>query len=172
MEPRTAPFRSTIASALLLAIPCLALGATSPSIPPAQEAVELTAWLHVEDLTMADVTVQVEVNGITQTAHANENGRVTVMLPADAEAVLRFEKPGHLAKEVVVDTHNVREGDFGQRRTRKLSIAVILHLERHMAGLTYAGPVGTLNFEQGGGCLAVEHDRRTVPAKRQATMTF
>ncbi len=153
----------------------LAMGVTRaiapPSAPPAAESVELTAWLHVEGLTMEDVVVTVLVNGETRTAGASENGRVDLVLPADAEALVRFEKPGHLPKEVVVDTRYAQDGDHG-KRTRHVKFAVIMQLERHMAGLTYPGPGGTLSLDAGGGCLAVAHDRNVVPARRNVPMVF
>lgn len=145
--------------------------ATPPSAPPISEAVVLTGWLHVEDYTMADVVVTVDVNGVATTSTVKENGRFDLVLPADAEAVVRFEKPGHLPKEVVVDTRHARAGDFGQR-TRHVKFAVIMQLERHMAGLTYPGPVGTIGFDPQGGCTAISHDRRTVKAKRNVPMVF
>ena len=131
----------------------------------------VTGWLHVEDLTMADVVLKVEVNGTTELATVSENGRFTVTLPAETEAILRFEKPGHLPKEVVVDTHNAQDGEPGQH-TRRVKFAVIMHLVRHMGGQRYAGPVGSLGFDDGGGCLAVSHDQKLVPVQRQALMVF
>jgi hypothetical protein len=41
-----------------------------------------------------------------------------------------------------------------------------------MAGFRYQGPVGSIGFDQGGGCLAIARDRKLVPARRQATMVF
>lgn len=170
------PHKAALAATLLLNI-TMAIAATPPSTPPAasaaaaEEAVELTGWLHVEDYTMADVVVSYEVNGVAQTATVNENGRLNLTLPANTEVTLRFEKPEHLPKEVVVDTRYVRDGRFGGR-TRKVSFAVIMELERRMGGLTYQGPVGSLGFEQGGGCVAVEHTQKLVPAKRNVPMVF
>jgi hypothetical protein len=149
----------------------IALAGAPPSGPSAEEAVVLTGWLHVEDHTMADVTLEVVVNGTMHTAHVSENGRFTVSLPADAEATLRFEKPGHLSKEVLVDTRHSQDGPFNQR-TRRLKFAVVMQLERYMAGWAYTGPVGSIGFETGGGCLAVAHDRGLVPATRNAPMVF
>ncbi len=145
--------------------------ATPPGAPPADEAVVLTGWLHVEDYTMADVVLEVHVNGAVRTASVSETGRFTLSLPADVEAILRFEKPGHLSKEVVVDTRHVRDGSFDQR-VRRLKFAVIMQLERHMGNWTYNGPVGSIGFEQGGGCVAVQHDRSLVPADRHKPMVF
>ena len=157
--------------ALLMLITGSTVQAGTPAGPKVLDAVVLTAWLHVEDLTMADVVVELEVDGVLQTAHVPENGRFEMSLPADVEAVLRFSKPGHLTKEVVVDTHHVVDGGFDGKK-RHVSFAVIMQQERHMAGFTYPGPVGSLGFDQGGGCLAVAHDRRVVPAERRTIMVF
>lgn len=174
-NPNTMTTRNTLTSTLGLLTASLlctsAYAATPPSEPAAAEAVVLTGWLHVEDYTMEDVLVEWEVNGTTSTAHVSENGRFTVALPPNTEVTLRFEKPEHLTKEVVVDTRNIRDGGFSEKKHRKVSFAVIMQLERRMGGLTYPGPVGSIGFEQGGGCLAVEHNKTLVPAK-QGPMVF
>ncbi|MCB0770168.1 MAG: hypothetical protein KDC00_07160 [Flavobacteriales bacterium] len=155
---------------MTLGIRTSALAGPPPS-PPVDDAVVLTGWLHVEGHTMTDVSIEVEVNGAYTTAKVSETGRFSVTLPAGAKAKLRFEKPGHLPKEVLVDTRHARNGEAGQR-IRRVRFAVIMELERRMAGLTYPGPVGSIGFDQDGGCLAVAHDRRLVKAKRQAVMEF
>lgn len=136
-----------------------------------QEAVVLTGWLHVEDHSFSGATVAVKVNGAIRDAVVSETGRFTVTLPAGTDALLRFEMPGHLTKEVVVDTHFATLGEPGQR-VRRVRFAVVMELERHMAGFRYQGPVGSIGFDQGGGCLAIARDRKLVPARRQATMVF
>lgn len=159
-----------ICAALLLGL-CGSATAAPPGTPPAEEAVVLTGWLHVDDYSMADVVLEVHVNGAVRKASVSETGRFSVSLPADVEAVLRFEKPGHLSKEVLVDTRHAGDGSFEQR-TRRLKFAVIMQLERHMGNWTYNGPVGSIGFEQGGGCVAVQHDRNLVPADRHKPMVF
>lgn len=146
--------------------------AVAPPAPLAENAVELTGWLVVDDLSMTDALVEVEVNGTLLTAPVSPNGRFTISLPANTEAVLRFEKPGHLTKEVLVDTRHLRDGAFGRTTARRVRFAVVLELERRMGGLRYTGPVGRIGFEEGGGCVAVQHTRTLVPARRQATMVF
>lgn len=164
--------KAGLVAALLLNL-TTAFATTPPAAATAttEKAVELTGWLHVEDHTMADVVVSYEVNGVEQTATVKENGRLNLTLPANTEVTLRFEKPEHLPKEVVVDTRYVRDGKFNGK-TRKVSFAVIMELERRMGGLTYQGPVGNLGFEQGGGCVAVEHTQKLVPATRNVPMVF
>ena len=85
--------------------------------------------------------------------------------------MLRFEKPGHQAKEVVVDTRHAMASDNGNRQQRKVRFGVILEEDRHMAGLAYNGPVGGLRFDPQGGCLAVDHTRTLIPAEKK-TMVF
>ncbi|MCB0765054.1 MAG: hypothetical protein R2815_05600 [Flavobacteriales bacterium] len=145
--------------------------ATPPVPPIAQETVILTGWLHVEDLSMKDVQLEVVVNGSSRFNAISETGRFVVELPTDTKALLRFEKPGHLTKEVIVDTHNSKDGEVGQH-TRRLKLAVIMQLEKHMGGQTYAGPVGAIAFDEGGGCVAITHDRALVPTRRQKPMEF
>ncbi len=157
-------------TALLLATPASAM---APPASPANEAsVQLTGWLHVDDLEMGDVRVSVAVNGSMHMARVSNNGRFDIDLPAESAATLRFEKPGHVTKEVTVDTRNLQDGSFDSQRRRQVKLAVILEQERFMAGLAYTGPVGNIGFEPGGGCVAVEHTRHVAPAKRRATMEF
>lgn len=136
-----------------------ALGSSPPVLPPTSAAaVQLTGWLHVDDLHMEDILVEVEVNGQLHYATLTAAGRFTVSLPADTEALLRFEKPGHLTKEVRIDTRHVRDGGRSDK-PRKVHFAVIMEREEQAAGYLFQGPVGSIAFEQGGGCLAVGHHR-------------
>lgn len=161
----------TLSGLMVAAVLTQSAHAGTPPEGPVLDAVQLTAWLHVEDLTMEGAIVELEVGGAVQRTTVQENGRFQVSLPSDVEAVLRFSKPGHLTKEVVVDTRHVNDGGFDGKK-RHVDFAVILELERHMAGHVYPGPVGSLGFDEQGGCLTVEHDRRKVPAERRLIMVF
>lgn len=160
-----------------LLLPCL-LAFAAPALaahPPAPDSrlddVLITGWMHVEDHTWRDASVSVEVDGEVRTAAVSETGRFELRLPANTEVVLRFEKPQHLPKEVVVNTTNARDGSAG-RHKRHVKFAVILELERHMAGYSYHSPVGTIGYEKDGGCLAVTHKRDKIPPGRNKPMTF
>lgn len=131
----------------------------------------MTGWLHVVDYSFALTTVEAQVNGTVQYASVSRTGKFSLTLPADAEALLRFEHPGHLPKQILVDTHFAGDGEVGQQ-TRHVSIAVVLEPERHMAGLDYAGPVGKIAFDQGGGCTAITRERTMVPSRRLKPMVF
>jgi hypothetical protein len=100
-----------------------------------------------------------------------DDGRFDLVLPADLEAVVRFEKPAHLAKEIAVDTHHSNVGDAG-RATRHVKFAVILERESKNEGMVYAGPVASIAFDPDGGCLVVKRDGKLVKAKRKSTMKF
>ncbi|MFN3874439.1 MAG: hypothetical protein ACK4L7_00825 [Flavobacteriales bacterium] len=163
-------FRKLSAAALLLAA-APAFAAKPPAAHGAHEDVILTGWMHVEDHTWQDATVSVEVGGVTRTAPVSETGRFELRLPANTEVVLRFEKPEHLPKEVVVNTAHARSGAFRNQR-RHVKFAVILELERHMAGYTYHSPVGTIGFDRDGGCLAVTHKREKIAPGRNKPMVF
>ncbi|MEZ4756485.1 MAG: hypothetical protein R2817_06640 [Flavobacteriales bacterium] len=135
------------------------------------QAVVLTGWLHVDDLRMSEVVVEVEVDGIIELARVSRTGRFTVGLPVGKEATLRFERSGYQSKEVVVDTRFAQDGPMVGTE-RAISFAVVLEPERTMGGQIYAGPVGTLGFEPGGGCVAVAHTKQLMPARRQTPMVF
>lgn len=160
----------SLAAGLTLGQP-RALLADAPPRPGSNAEVILTGWLHVEDYFMDDMVVRIEVEGTTRTAPVSANGRFEISLPADAEVVLRFEKPGHLAKEVVVNTSHVRLGESSKHK-RHVRFAVIMELERHMAGFGYHNPVGTIGFDPDGGCLAVQHHREKIPPSRHQPMEF
>jgi hypothetical protein len=138
----------------------------APHPDPSLDAVSLTAWLWVDDGQIGDVQVEVEVNGKIERGRPEDNGRVELMLPADVVAVVRFIKPGHLTKEVTVDTHHVNDGKFHGKQ-RHLKFAVVMQALKGLNGQTYPGPVGTLSFDEGGGRLSVSHDKRLVPAPQQ-----
>jgi len=170
-HPRIPLLNFGLAASLLISAGT-GLHAAPSNGPTVADAVVLTAWLQVEDLlTMADVVVEVEVNGTMNRGSVAENGRIDVILPAGVEAVLRISKPDHLTKEVVVDTRHVNDGGFDGKQ-RHVSCAVILQAKEHMAGLNYPGPVGTIGFDEGGGCMTVEHDRRLVTERRQQVVVF
>lgn len=133
--------------------------------------VALTGWLHVDDLRMDEITVEVEVDGAIELAPVSRNGRFSVDLPVGTEAILRFERIGYQSKEVLVDTRHAQDGPMAEEE-RNVSFAVILEPERFMGGQTFAGPVARLGFDPGGGCVAVSHTRKLVPARRQTPMVF
>ena len=163
---------ATAAFVLLLACSTsLAKATGAPYTPPAEQEVLLTGWVHVEDLSFDNTTVELEVNGEIHIVPLTQLGRFDINLPVGSEAVLRFEHPGHLTKEVIVDTHDATAGEFKDEQ-RHVKMAVILELERLMAGFTYAGPVGNIAFDKDGGCLAVDHTRKAVIGRRNEPMVF
>lgn len=152
-------------------LPFSATQADPPPAPLANSTVELIGWLHVEALSFDQATVEVQVGGSVHTAPVSRTGRFDVLLPADAEVLVRFEHPGHLSKEVVVDTHHAELSHDG-KGPRQLRMGVVLELEKRMGGLAYAGPVGRLAFDAQAGCVAVEHTRRLTPARRSKAVVF
>jgi hypothetical protein len=159
--------RSALLMALLLACLCPRVSVAADGRNAA--AVVLTGWLHVDDLRMDEVVVEVEVGGSVEYTRVSRNGRFTVGLPAGTEATLRFERNGYQTKEVLVDT---RGAVAGTHTEHAISFAVVLDPVRTMGGQTFAGPVATISVAPGGGGLAVVHTRRLVPARHQRTMEF
>ena len=92
-------------------------------------------------------------------------------LPAGTEAVLHFKSPGHLTKDLIVDTRYVNEGKFAKEK-RHVKFAVVLELERHLYGFHYDGAAGNIGFDKEGGCMSVEHTRKLVVGRPNQTMVF
>jgi len=134
--------------------------ATGRSRIIAPGAVDLTGWLHVEAYDFEGTTVLVTINGERRIVPVSRSGRIDIVLPAETEAVLRFEHPGHLSKEVLVDTRHARIGI--PAGARHVSFAVILEESRLMGGQVYAGPVANFGFDKEGGCVDVKHTRSMV----------
>ncbi len=163
--------RTGIASLAILMV----LFASERSIaapPPAAyiNQIALTAWLDLDDGSATDVIVEVDVNGTKDWGRPDDNGRVDLMLPADAVALISFRKPGHLTKTVSVDTHNTEAGAF-KGKQRNLTFGVKLDAITDNGGLVYAGPVGVLAFAANGDVM-VEHDQQLVPERQQKTVVF
>lgn len=164
--------RTGIASLTILLglfIPGRSVAAPPPSVHMNQVA--LTAWLDVESGTATDVIVEVHVNGTKDWGRPDENGRVDLLLPANAVALISFRKPGHLTKTVSVDTHNLEVGAF-KGKQRSLTFGVKLDAVKVNEGLVYAGPVGVLAFNAADGEVVVEHDQQLVPERQQGTVVF
>lgn len=161
------PFIRTTALALALAT----AGAAMAITPPPVDEVELTGWLQVDDYSFDLTTVEVEVDGTVLFAPVSRTGRFSLVLPANTEALLRFEHPGHLPKEVTVDTRNAHVGGFARSR-RHVSFAVVLDPERRMAGQVYAGPVASIAFDPQGGAVQVLHSKQVVPARHNKAIVF
>lgn len=156
MAARYTPIHLALhAACLMLAVPHTLRAAPPESPPPAAGAVTLTGWLHVEDLSFRKTSVEVEYGGLIYDVPVSKTGRFDINLPDDLEAVVRFAHPGHLTKEVLVDTRHASQGEPGKHQ-RKVRFAVILEDEREMTGFDYDGPVGNIGFDKEGGCTVVE----------------
>lgn len=156
----------TLEAALLTALLAL-LGLTllaAPAAPTTGGEVIVTGWLHVKDITVQDVIMVVEVDGERcQYAGLAGSGRFTLTLVPGTEARLIFMKPGHITKEVVVDTRNSATVMRIGSKPRKVKFDVALEPEAAAVGRTYKGPVGTLGFSKGSGALTVKHHKRYAP---------
>jgi len=138
--------------------------ALPPSAP--MNDVALTAWMDLTDGTANGVIVEVNVNGTKDWGRPDENGRVDLMLPANAVALIHFRKPGHLTKTVSVDTHNMRNSSFKGGK-HSLSFGVKLEPDTDKEGLAYAGPVATITFDAASGDLVIEQEQYLVPVRQQ-----
>jgi hypothetical protein len=85
------------ALAALLALSALTL--LGAPVMTAPDEVLLTGWLHVEDQTVNDLVLVVELDGDRCLfAEVQASGRFEVYVPVGCKALLSFIKPGHLTK--------------------------------------------------------------------------
>lgn len=147
----------------LLALLGLSLLAAPASSPTGNEVI-VTGLLHVRDVTVQDVIMVVEVDGERcQYGRLDGNGRFTLTLAVGGEARIVFMKPGHITKEVVVDTRN-SSTVLGRGGTpRKVKFDVVLEPEAAALGRAYRGPVGSVGFSKGSGTVTVKHHKRYAP---------
>lgn len=146
----------------------LAYGTQAMALPPDGPAdhVTLTAWMDLGDGNASDIIVEVNVNGKKDWGRPDANGRVDLLLPTGALALIHFRKPGHLTKTVSVDTHNLPEGS-GPGKLPMLSFGVKLEPDTDKQGLVYAGPVGAISFHAASGAMQVEQNQLLVPTRQQ-----
>lgn len=138
------------------------------ALPPAAPAgqLSLTAWMDIADGDMSGVIVEVNVNGTKDWGRPDADGRVDLLLPRDAVALIHFRKPGHITKSLSVDTHNMSAASFNGRQP-KLSIGVKLEPGTGTDELTAAVTTGSIAFDPSSGSLLVEQDARMLRSREQ-----
>lgn len=142
----------------------IAMIAASTILPTNAEAglglpdeVVFTGWLRVEDHNVDDLVLVVEVAESCLYAEVLPNGRFTATVPVGSQARLAFIKPGHLTKEVDLDTRNSMSNSKAARANRTVKFDVVLEPEAKRPGRKYEGPVGSLGFNKGTGSTRVRH---------------
>lgn len=149
----------------------LAYGTTAMALPAEgpTDHVVLTAWMDLGDGNANDVIVEVNVNGTKDWGRPDANGRVELLLPTGAMALIHFRKPGHLTKTVSVDTHNLHEGS-APGKLPALTFGVKLEPDTDKQGLVYAGPVPAISFDAASGAMLVEQNQLLVPTRKQTVV--
>lgn len=160
MRTRNIPLAEAVILAALLSL--IAIAATAA--PRGPEEVVFTGWLRVEDRNVNDLVLVVELADQCLYAEVLPSGRFTLSVPAGAQARLAFIKPGHLTKEIEIDTRHNAPNAKAARANRTVKFDVVLEPEEKRPGRRYAGPVGTLGFHRGTGATKVRHTLNVVAA--------
>lgn len=147
--------RITIEALLVLAL--IALVALGSFAAPTGQAVLLSGRLLASDHSAHDLVLSVEVEGSCLFAEVSSRGRFSIAVPPGSKAILSFIKPGHLTKEVVIDTESAFGGSRAAKRARKLEFDVVMEPEQKHPGQRFTGPVGSVGFMKGSGALRVRH---------------
>ncbi|MBK6342800.1 MAG: hypothetical protein IPF41_09475 [Flavobacteriales bacterium] len=146
-------------SSLMVQAPALAgTGRENP------EEVVFTGWLRVEDRNVNDLVLVVETAEHCLYAEVLPSGRFIVTVPVGSQAKVAFIKPGHITKEIELDTRHSMSNRKAARANRNVKFDVVLEAESKRPGRNYDGPVGTLGFHKGTGTTKVRHTLNVVAA--------
>ncbi len=149
----------------------------SPTALASRDEILISGRLISDDRHMDDAVLVVELEGEhCLFAELFDNGQFFFRLPVGAKATLVFMKPGHLPKEVTVDTRNALNTAKAVKENRNVKFEVVLEPESKRPGRKYEGPVGSIQFVNGTGTMKVRHDLRvvaddTVPASSMSGST-
>lgn len=158
-KSRSFPVEAALLTAVA-ALLCLGLFA-APAERCANAEVLVSGSLLIPDRSYDGLLLVVEVDGeYCRPARLDRRGRFQASIPAGSSARLHFMKPGHLPKEVVVDTRDMAGSDPCSYAPRKVSFDVRLEREERALGKAYDGPVGTVAFTKGSNLSRVRHHKR------------
>jgi len=157
---------------LLLRVAAIAMLASTLFAPAKAEAesgapdeIVFTGWLRVVDRNVDDLVLVVETAESCLYAEVLPSGRFIVSVPVGSQAKVAFIKPGHITKEIELDTRNSMSNRKAARANSKVKFDVVLEPESKRPGRTYDGPVGSLAFNKGTGSTKVRHTLKVVAAE-------
>lgn len=87
------------------------------------------------------------------------DGKFKLSMPMGSIAYLRFEQPGYLNKEVLVNTVNADQCRKACHKNENLKFDVQMTPQPADKHLQYMGPVGIITFLKGSGLMKVRYDR-------------
>jgi|GEM_PF-710073 hypothetical protein len=108
----------------------------------------------------SDALAVVELdNRVCTPLEFHPDGKFKLSMPMGSTAYLRFEQPGYLDKEVLVNTANADLCKKDCRKNENLKFDVQMTPELPDKHLQYRGPVGIITFLKGSGLMKVRYDR-------------
>lgn len=111
----------------------------------------------------SDVLAVVELDDrVCTPLEFHPDGKFKLSLPMGSSAYLRFEQPGYLSKEVLVNTANADLCKKACRKNENLKFDVQMTPELPDKHLQYMGPVGIITFLKGSGLMKVRYDRTLI----------
>ncbi len=127
-----------------------------------RDHIEIRGRLLLDGETLSDGMLVVEVDDLDCVPFdLYPDGRFVLSLPVNTKASIRFEKPGYLTKDVVVDTRNALRTKEALKKNKLVRFDVQLQPEPRNERM-YAGPVGRITFVKGTGLMKVHHDRTLI----------
>jgi hypothetical protein len=147
------PFASAQATRLLLLI---ALSAMCCLCMLGNSHVTIKGQLLASDDDFSTARVLVISASGTQELDVKADGRYNITVCAKEPVLLRFEKGGHITKEVKLNTNNIFASKMAIKKNRILRFNVELMPENFGVDLAFIAPVGEIRFLNGSGLMKVE----------------
>ncbi|MFZ1333387.1 MAG: hypothetical protein WAR83_14430 [Flavobacteriales bacterium] len=107
---------------------------------------------QIQDTDARVNAVLIASDGTQMPIDLSRAGKYMVNAPAADTYVLRFEQPGCVAKEVLIDGRNANTKKFGERT---IKFDMVLHADHPDVNMYYTGPVAEIAFEEGTGEMKV-----------------
>ena len=161
--------RRTLIQATLIAA-CITLSIAAG----AQTFVTFTGDVRMPDQDLHPVRMTVSDGHETMDVVLGRNGAYSFHIPVKERVTLTLESPGHITKEVTIDTHGVPEARGLFARTVRVAFDLELERQPDDLHLCYAGPVGHIAFAENDGITVpvirpVEQDLSVTELRAEAT---
>ncbi|MBK6627032.1 MAG: hypothetical protein IPJ87_13595 [Flavobacteriales bacterium] len=161
--------RRTLIQATLIAA-CITLSIAAG----AQTFVTFTGDVRMPDQDLHPVRMTVSDGHETMDVVLGRNGAYSFHIPVNERVTLTLESPGHITKEVSIDTHGVPEASGLFARTVRVAFDLELERQPDEMQLCYTGPVGAIAFTENDGTIVpiilhIERDLSVTDLHAEAT---
>lgn len=161
--------RRTLIQATLIAA-CITLSIAAG----AQTFVTFTGDVRMPDQDLHPVRMSISDGAESMDVVLGHNGAYSFHIPVNERVTLTLESPGHITKEITIDTHGVPEAKGMFARTQRVAFDLELERQPDELKLCYTGPVGAIAFHDIEGkvtpnIMQIERDLSVTDLRAEAT---